>query len=254
MTNSSPLVEKYFTTVFKEDILPSRTILLSAKSALRFVLNDLFKGIEIDGKAILDIGGGSGIQSCYAACMNAREVVCLEPEGDGGRNIATEKFKKLKDLLSLDQATLEPVTFQEFESVGRKFDVILLNKSINHLNEDACIKLLNDEDAINIYNSLFAKLSSLSNYGAKLIVCDCSRYNFFSLLGMRNPIAPTIEWHKHHSPEVWADMLSKHGFGNPDIRWLSISRLGLPGKLLTGNKAISYFLQSRFCLTMDKSS
>ncbi len=85
---------------------------------------------------------------------------------------------------------------------------------------------MKDNNSKAVYHEIF----SLSNKGTKLIVCDCSRYNFFALLKIRNPFSPTIEWHKHQSPELWAKLLKEAGFINPKIRWSSFNTLGKLGK------------------------
>ena len=162
------------------------------------------------------------------------------------------KFKKLGGILGYDQVTFEPVTFQAFKPVGKQFDIILLHNSINHLDETACINLLSDEASRAIYMNIFSKLSALASSGAKLIVCDCSRYNFFALLGIKNPFAPTIEWYKHQAPEIWVDLLSQVGFVNPRVRWTSFNTLRSPGRVLLGNRLLSYFLRSDFRFTMEK--
>ena len=240
-----PNLEGYFSAVIKEGLYPNR-------GNLQFHLKTLFKDIALENRRVLDIGGGSGLHSFYAACMGAREVVCLEPETEGSRSGMEAQFRKLGGILGYNQVKFEPVTFQAFEPRGKQFDIILLHNSINHLDETACINLLNDEASKAIYLNMFSKLSALSSSGTKLIVCDCSRYNFFALLRVRNLFAPTIEWHKHQAPEVWVDLLSQVGFVNPRIRWTSFNTLRSPGRVLLGNKLLSYFLRSDFRFTMDK--
>lgn len=240
-----PDLEDYFFTVIKEGLYPNR-------GNLQFHLETLFKNVGLKNRRVLDIGGGSGLHSFYAACMGAQEVLCLEPETEGSRSGIGAKFRGLGEILGADYVKFEPVTFQAFEPAAKQFDIILLHNSINHLDETACINLVNDEASRAIYLSMFSKLSSLAGSGAKLIVCDCSRYNFFALLGIGNPFAPTIEWHKHQAPEVWIDLLSQVGFVHPRIRWTSFNTLRSPGRVLLGNKLLSYFLRSDFCFTMDK--
>ena len=155
-------------------------------------------------------------------------------------------------MLGYNHVWFKPVTFQAFDPTGKQFDTILLHNSINHLDETACINLLNDEASQAIYMDIFSKLSSLASSGAKLIVCDCSRYNLFALLRIRNPFAPTIEWHKHQAPEIWVDLLSQVGFVNPKVRWTAFNTLRSPGRILLGNKLLSYFLRSDFRFTMEK--
>ena len=242
---TEPNLEVYLSTVIKEGLYPNR-------GNLQFHLRTLFQDIVLENRTVLDVGGGSGLHSFYAACMGAREVVCLEPETEGSRSGMGAKFRKLNEMLGYDQVKFEPVTFQAFDPAEKQFDIILLHNSVNHLDETACINLLNDEASRAIYMDIFSKLSALASRGAKLIVCDCSRYNFFALLRIRNPFAPTIEWHKHQAPEVWVDLLRQVGFVNPRIRWTAFNTLRSPGRALLGNKLLSYFLRSDFRFTMEK--
>jgi hypothetical protein len=64
---------------------------------------------------------------------------------------------------------------------------------------------------------------------------------------------PTLEWHKHQPPEVWAELLSKVGFAQPWIRWTTLNTLRRPGELLFGNRLVSYFTLSTFILTMRRA-
>jgi len=247
------LFEKYLNIAVKEGMCRS-------KSNLTFYLNHLFKDIPFTGKSMIDIGGGSGLYTFYAAIMGAKHVICLEPEIEGSTKGTLEKFKKLSAKLSLSNLSLQPVRFQEFDAT-REFDIILLHNSINHLDEEACIKLWCDDEARRRYELIFQKLSKIAAPGAKIIITDCSRYNFFALLGIRNPFAPAIEWHKHQPPEFWSNMLSNYGFMNPKIRWgldveayfSSSGGLRRIGGLLFGNRFASYFSTSAFLLVMDRS-
>ena len=244
--STEPNVEDYLSAVIREGLYPNR-------GNLQFHLKTLFKDIALENRRVLDIGGGSGLHSFYTACMGAEAVVCLEPETEGSRSGMGTKFRKLNGMLGTDQVKFEPVTFQAFEPAEKQFDIILLHNSINHLDETACINLLNDDASKAIYMDICSKLSSLASSGAKLIVCDCSRYNFFALFRIRNPFAPTIEWHKHQAPEIWVDLLSQVGFGNPRVRWTSFNTLRSLGRVLLGNRLLSYFLRSDFRFTMEKS-
>lgn len=254
-TNRNQLFNNYLDIVVKEGLSRS-------KRYLTFYLNFLFQDIFFAGKPMLDVGGGSGLYSFFAAIMGAKHVVCLEPEMEGGTKGTLKKFKQLSASLSLSNVSLQPVAFQEFDPGNQTFDIILLHASINHLDEQACIKLQYDDNARKRYELIFQKLSKIAAPGAKLIITDCSRHNFFALLGIRNPFAPTIEWHKHQSPEFWSNMLSGYGFINPKIRWgldveayfSSFSGLRKIGRLLFGNRFASYFLTSHFLLVLDKTA
>lgn len=229
-----------------------RERLYSTRDRLQFRMQALFGEIDFNRKAVLDIGGGTGLYSFYAASRGAAKVVCLEPEADGSSPGMVEKIQKLRQLLQSPNVEFKPLTLQAFEPQGQKFDLVLLHASINHLDETACIHLLEGAQHKAAYREVFRKIFALSNKGAKLIICDCSRHNLFAALGLRNPFAPTIEWHKHQAPQVWAQLLSEVGFVNPRTTWWSFNRLGRLGRMLFANRFAAYFLTSSFCLRMEK--
>ena len=72
-------LEGYLSAAVKEGLYPNR-------GNLQYHLKTLFKNIPLENRRVLDIGGGSGLHSFYAACMGAKEVVCLEPETEGSRS------------------------------------------------------------------------------------------------------------------------------------------------------------------------
>jgi SAM-dependent methyltransferase len=230
------------------EIMASR----QSPGSLRFYLNRLFEDIDLDGKSVLEVGAGDGTLSFYAACAGAARVVSLEPEAQGSRAKSSEVFARTAALLQLDQVQLVPQRLQEYEPDHGSFDIVLLHRSINHLDEDACKRLHRDQDAQNVYRSLFGKLAASATPGAKLIAVDCSRRNLFGDLGLTNPFAPVIEWEKHQPPQLWARLLDEAGFRNPKIRWLSFNTLGSLGRLVLGNRLASYCLTSTFCLTMGR--
>jgi SAM-dependent methyltransferase len=212
----------------------------------------VFGEVSFAGKSVLDIGGGTGRSSFYAATCGASRVVCLEPNADGSTKGQLDKFGRIADRLNLRNVNLIPATFQDFEGQPGSFDVILLLGAVNHLDEWACIHLREKQEAIERYRVLFSKLATLAASNADLIVTDCSPFNVFPLLGIKNPMAPTIEWHKHQPPELWSKVLGNHGFGSPRIRWAAPHALGKLGWRLLGNRWAAYFLRSSFCLHMKK--
>jgi SAM-dependent methyltransferase len=244
MTPATKEIEKYLSVIHRIGIVSSRTW-------ARFQFEDLFDGIDLDKKRMLDIGGGSGIFSFYAANMGAAEVVCLEPEAQGSTWVFTRAFDRIRSEYPDVPVRLDTRTIQEYRT-DRPFDIVLMHASINHIDEDACIRLLDDPKAWGDYKQVFTHIGSLVKPGGKLIVVDCSRHNFFAAVGLKSPLCPTIEWHKHQSPEVWARLLAEAGFRNPRVTWEPLYRLW-PGRLFLRNKVAAYFLRSIFRLEMEKA-
>jgi SAM-dependent methyltransferase len=212
----------------------------------------LFDGVDFQGADVLDIGAGDGASSFYAACAGARSVVSLEPEIAGSSSGMTNSFKGARDRIDADNVELLPETLQGFDPAGRSFDVLLSIASINHLDEEACIRLQEDESARRTYLATFSKLAEIARPGSSLVVADCARRNAFGDLGIKNPIVPTIEWQKHQQPAFWAGLLEQVGFANPRIRWSTLNTLRRPGRALLGNRVAAYLSTSGFCLTMKR--
>lgn len=201
---------------------------------------------------MLDVGGGDGCLSFYAASSGAKQVVCLEPWGAGVVPGAARAFERMTERLRGAGVRHEAMTLQDFEPNRAEYDVVLLHNSINHLDEDACVALLRDAAARDRYGALFRKIARLSRRGATLIVTDCSRHNLYPLLGLKNPFRPTMEWHKHQTPEAWSSLLAEAGFGRRRIRWRSPNPLRSAGRILLGNRVASFLLDAQFCLTMTR--
>jgi len=221
------------------------------KENLRFFFKTLFKGIDFRNKNVLDIGGGSGVLSFYAAAMGAQKVICLEPISDGSYKKMGENFSTIKKETKLKNTELLPMTFQEYNSPVDKFDIIILYNSINHLDEGSCKSLQYDDESMEIYNNIFKKMHQMANKGCTIIISDCSRYNFFGFLGLNNPFEPNIDWDIHQSPYFWAKMLRKQNFKNQKIIWNSFNSLRIFGRILLGNRYCSYFFSSHFTLKMN---
>lgn len=244
--STSGAIEKYLDAAVEHGFAPDR-------EQFHASLRDLFHGVELRDKRVLDIGGGNGVHTFYIAACGAKHVVCLEPEAAGSSSGVSEQFARVKAQLNAENAFFSPQTFQDYGD-SDPFDVILLNNSVNHLDEPACEVLLHDKAAQRTYQELFKTLYEMTSARGTLIVSDCSRNNFFKpfvKLGIRHPFAPTIEWDKHQAPGTWARLLREVGFELPRTRWFPPNRLRSVGGLLR-NPVAAYFLISYFCLTMRK--
>jgi 2-polyprenyl-3-methyl-5-hydroxy-6-metoxy-1,4-benzoquinol methylase len=236
------------------DLMVSRKM-YSGKSNLKFYLNNLFENVDFTGKEVLDVGGGRGLLSFYAAVEGARMAICLEPEVDGSRNGMINAYNEIRSEFPESlPVNLIPLTLQDYlkQTGPESFDVIIMHNSINHLDEEACIHLLDNEDCYNRYVTVFKSVHRIMKKNGTLIITDAARNNFFNDIGIKNIFTPTIEWHKHQQPQTWANLLKEAGFKNASVHWLTPNRLGNTGKLLMDNYFISYLTRSYFKMTMKK--
>lgn len=220
-------------------------------AAARSYFDSLFAGVDFRGRRVLDIGGGSGMYSYYAALCGAAEVICLEPEAEGAEGWTARTAERLHATLPHLPVRRLSQTVQAFDDPDG-FDVLISIASINHLDEQACTRLQEDARAQETYRGVFRHLARLSRPGARIIIMDCARRNFFAALGVKNPLCPTIEWEKHQPPQVWARLLAEAGFDGPAIRWEPLYSFGAAGRWLLSNRLAAFFTKSVFRLEMAK--
>ena len=222
-----------------------------SEAATGSFLESVFGNIDVRGKRVVDIGGGDGMYSYCAALRGAAEVVCLEPGAEGAEGWTANTAERLRAEMPHLPVRRVAKTLQEFEDAAG-FDVFLSIASINHLDEPACERLHADPAARATYRNVFRRLERLARPGARIIIMDCTRHNFFAALGMKNPLCRTIEWHKHQPPQVWAALLREAGFAAPAVRWEPLYGLGRPGRRLLANRFAAFFTKSVFRLEMAK--
>lgn len=210
---------------------------------------------EVEGKRVLEIGAGEGVFSCLLSLAGAESVISLEPELDGhsdgafGRMVANIKRFGLANIFPIN------TTIQDYHATNHRFDIIVSEAAINHLDEKACMNLHKDPMAKSVYVALFRELNSLLDTHGMLVFADCARKNLFSGLakyGIVNPIAFEIKWEKHQQPELWATLLKEAGFANVVWRWLFPAPLWLGTEKLLNNPVMAYFTTSYFVIQAEK--
>ncbi|QXE91671.1 class I SAM-dependent methyltransferase [Geomonas subterranea] len=215
----------------------------------------VFGGISLKGKRVLEIGSGSGVLSMWAGLCGASEVVALEPleEGSGSfkRGRIYDDFASMTRALGLETTRILPKAVQHFRGEGT-FDLVLSNASINHLDEPNCVTLKSSVQSREVYLDVLRGIAQDMNRGGKLIIMDVSSENMFNDLGLTNPFMKTIEWHKHHTPQLWGEICSQAGFSEPLITWPSGRYLRYL-RIYSRPSWCSYLTDSLFRLEMTRS-
>jgi len=215
----------------------------------------VFKDTNLEGKAVLDIGCGPGGMTFGAAAMGARLAVGLEPEMEGSTLGFIKTGKQLAKNFGFNNVILKSCTLDAYDFAEGPFDVIVMYNVVNHLNEEACINIHKSNEARDCFKSYFSLLlsqllSQLTQNGV-LIAADCARNNFWGDIGVRNPVAKTIEWEKHQNPSVWANLLKSVGFQSVEYWWNPPYKIRFLGSIVK-NKPVAYLTNSHFILKANK--
>ena len=214
---------------------------------VEFWLRQALRQIDFQGLDVLDIGAGDGIFSCYIALQGASLVVALEPELDGSSSEVRAALLRRAADLGLANVTCLPQTFQQYDGPAGTFDVVLAHNVVNHLDENAVSVLHRSKPAEELFRGLLRRMHDLLRPGGMLVLADCARANLFAHLGLRNPLAPTIEWHKHQNPDLWIRLLEESGLAVSEVHWTYPRRLRMLGSLLD-NRVAGYLGDSHFVI------
>jgi hypothetical protein len=210
----------------------------------------IFKGIDLNSKRLLDIGGGNGLASIWSLIQGGcKEAIVLDPFDSGSNSHMFQQYQKMKQVSGVgDRLQLHNGTLQNFGFNKGIFDIVLMHNSINHINEEMIPLLKFSKKAQNIFIEEFKLIRSRMTSNAILIVSDCSNRNFFGDMGIKNPIAPTINWAIHQSPTVWSSIIKSSRFKHVRTVWTTRRELGRFGHFILGNKVGAYLTNSHFVM------
>lgn len=211
----------------------------------------LFRGIPLTGATVLEVGCGTGAWAIWSALKGAHRVVGIDPESKGSAPGTLAAFRRTIETLGLSgQTEALACSLEELPTSDRSFDVVVMYDAINHLDEDAVVNLHRDQGAVRRYVTLLRHLRSRVHEGSWVVVADCGRDNAWRRLGLRSPLAPSIEWHKHQNPHTWVMVFAQAGFRKMDLRWSPLQ----PFPRLTANWLAQYLTCSHFVLRFQAAS
>ena len=207
--------------------------------------NFLFRGIDLRGAYVLEIGCGTGAWAIWTSLHGASKVVAIDPEAAGSSKNSFAEFQRNIETFGL-QKQIQAIgcSLEDLPKQQRPFDVVVMYNVINHLDEDAVMVLHKEQAAFERYVTLLKNLRSHMRSGSWLVVADCARDNLWANLGLTSPFVPSIEWEKHQNPKTWIEVVEHAGFRTFDLRWSPLQ----PFPALTGNRLVEYLTCSHFAL------
>jgi len=216
-------------------------------------VREIFGSVCLQGADVLDVGGGNGSLGIWAILNGARSVTCLEPEIAGATLGSGSRAYAVAAALEMSNFRVLPLTLKEYaEATTTPADLVVCNATINHIDENACAALGWCRAAQTKYIEVSRDFAKVVKPGGRLILADCSRYNFWPLLGLSAPVAKTIEWDKHQPPRVWRRLFEQAGFRCERTSWRSQALLGEKWSWVLQSPLVAHFTSSLFVLEFYK--
>lgn len=225
-------------------------------SRIKHCFDHHFGSLDLENRSVLEIGAGHGYLSAFCVGRGASRVVALEPESEGSTEGINKQFGQLAKSVDMGEGIeYLPMSLEKFVASDRtkQFDYILMCNVINHIDEEAVVKLhLPDADSERKgYIETLKTIRDLLTDTGTLLVSDVGRYNFWNTIGLRFPACRTIEWDKHQDPVVWNSLLVDAGFVSLVVKWLPMYRLRHL-KALVSRKFAAQCLNSNFLIQARK--
>ena len=147
----------------------------------RYQLRQLFDGVDLAGKQVLEIGSGRGLLSLHCGVSGAARVVSVEPEMEGSTSGVVAMQQQRIDALGLNNVELLRQNFHEIDFGTSRFDVIVMIAVLNHLYETP-VDASSHPAGIRTICRNRTHLHNLLHPGGVVIATDACRYCLWTQL------------------------------------------------------------------------
>lgn len=177
--------------------------------------NEQFRGLEVRGKRMLEIGCGSGALSLYlASVLDVGHLDAIdEAEGEGNPVSILETLETTVHTLGLKNITVMKKDIMQFHP-SEPYDIVVSNNAMHHVCEHGLLKW--DIRARKKYVEIFKHLKGLLKPEGVLLLREYSRYTIWQFLPGRYD---EVEWSLHPSKGEWLRVLRQAGYRNISHRY-----------------------------------
>ena len=180
----------------------------------------MFKGIDLSGKRILEVGCGLGYLSQYLAITNpTSHLIALdEAEGDGSSKDVLSTLEQNNRTIGIDNIEVLKADFNTWDP-GETFDLVIAKNAVHHLPWKESLTLKHDafifknRSVHDDFLETFQRLRSMVTKGGYLVFGDVSRANFYRYLPREiSRRIRTVNWRIKPTKREWLYLMKEAGF------------------------------------------
>ena len=179
----------------------------------------IFNEKDIQGKFILDIGGGNGedVGSFILEFGASGATVVDVWVGNGG----ISRYKKIIDLQKVLGRKLEVIKCDIFNfSSRKKYGFILAKSSLHHIIKSKK-RLIRDPDLKQRVVELFKRIGSWLEGDGKFVIVEVARRNWSPIPKYRKRFKTVVDLSTKQDPRDWISALKKAGFKEVKVSYPS---------------------------------
>lgn len=209
-----------------------------------------FRGIDLNGKSVFEIGCGVGLISLWLALLkNTGRIVAIdgyEGVGEDRNNYNSFTMTIKENSINID---LMKMNFWKNNFKPDSFDIIVANYALHHMVRTEKY-IFSDGETRNQWVDLFSEIKRILKKDGVLILKEVTRFNLWRLLPLRFRY---MDWEIHPTKKEFVYVVRKAGFKNVVLRNTMNYKLRHFSNVLQRNPLFSFFVTPDFYLIADSA-
>lgn len=204
-----------------------------------------FRGIDLSGKSVFEIGCGVGLISLWLALLkNTGRIVAIdEYEGMGEDKDNYGFFKKVIEENKVN-IKLQKMDFMKNNFESGSFHVVVANNALHHIvRTDQYIS--NDAETRNQWIDVFSEIRRILKKDGVLILKEVTRFNLWRFLPLRFRY---MDWEIHPTKKEFIYVMQEASLKNITVRNVVNYKLRYLSNLLEDSPVFSFVVNPDFYL------
>jgi cyclopropane fatty-acyl-phospholipid synthase-like methyltransferase len=204
-----------------------------------------FRGIDLCGKSILEIGCGKGLISLWLALVkDVQDIVAIdEYEGVGEDK---DNYRFFEEVIENNGLNIELIKMDFWNNNFKSdsFDIIVTNYALHHMVRTGKY-IASDGLTREQWIALFSEIRRILKKQGVMILKEVTRFNLWRFLPLRFRF---MDWEIHPTKKEFIYVIEEAGFENISVRNVVNHKLRYFSNVIKDSPAFSFFVNPDFYL------